>query len=226
MRAILPPAKTPLPPCRAQPARALRARATGSRDWRGLLGAPTSGCLLALLLACVIGVAAARPVPPKPNAPAISLEYAVKATYLYKLAPFVNWPPGEFATNDAPFRICVVGDDPFDDFLEKAVAGRRLGAHPFEVRKLAALTPGADCQIAFIGHLQSQSVREALDAVDGKPVLTVTDSTAAPDAAGIVQFVLDHGRVAFAINTAAAARNHLTVSSKLLNLAVAVRNEG
>lgn len=189
-----------------------------------LWGACKPGHLLALLLACVTTEALARPEPPTP--PKVSLEYAVKATYLYKLAPFVNWPPNEFTAANAPFQICVVGDDPFDDFLEKAVAGRRLGAHPFEVRKLAALTPGADCQIAFIGHLQSQSVREALDAVDGKPVLTVTDSTAAPDAAGIVQFVLDHGRVAFAINTAAAARNHLTVSSKLLNLAVAVRNEG
>lgn len=176
---------------------------------------------LALLLACVGGETLAQP-----TSPAVSLEYAVKATYLYKLAPFVNWPPTEFTVATAPFRICVVGDDPFDNFLEKAVAGRSYGAHPFQVRKLQALTPTEDCQIAFIGRLQGQSVRQALDAVDGKPVLTVTDSTEAVDQAGIVQFVIDHGRVAFAINTAAAARNHLTVSSKLLSLAVAVRGEG
>jgi len=223
MRAILPPAKTPLPPRRAQPARALRARATGSRDWRGLLGAPTSGCLLALLLACVIGAAAARPAPPKPKAPAISLEYAVKATYLYKLAPFVNWPPGEFAAADAPFRICVVGDDPFDDFLDKAVAGRGFSGHPFEVRRLASLAPDAACQIVFFGQLPAQDMHDALAAVSGKPVLTVADSHA-PEPGAIVHFVVHHGRVGFEIDTGAAERNHLTISSKLLSLAVAVRD--
>jgi hypothetical protein len=154
----------------------------------------------------------------------VSLEYAVKATYLYKLAPFVNWPPTEFTTPDQPFRICVVGDDPFGDYLKSAVAGRSLGTHPFEVRRLDALTPEADCQIAFIHHLASQSIDQALDAVSGKPVLTVIDS-AAPHSGGIVQFVIEGGRVRFDIDTIAAARNHLTISSKLLNLALAVKGE-
>jgi hypothetical protein len=181
------------------------------------------GYLLALLLACVTSESVARPGPPAHSA--LSLEYAVKATYLYKLAPFVNWPPTEFTTATTPFRICVVGDDPFDDFLDKAVAGRRFGAHPFEVRRLDALTPAVGCQIAFISHLAPEGVRHALDAVSGKPVLTVTDSAAA-DQGGIVQFVIRNGRVAFEIDTSAAARNHLTISSKLLQLAVAVKDEG
>jgi len=51
-----------------------------------------------------------------------SLETAVKATYLYKFAPFVTWPqrPG-------PFVICVVGRDPFGPVLDQAVAGQRAG---------------------------------------------------------------------------------------------------
>ncbi|HEV7122601.1 MAG TPA: YfiR family protein [Rhodanobacter sp.] len=162
-----------------------------------------------------------QPLPPAQ--PAVSLEYAVKATYLYKLAPFVNWPPTTFATATTPFRICVVGQDPFDDYLDKAVAGRSMGAHPFEVRHLHALTPTVDCQIAFIGRLAPQSVHDALDAVSGTPVLTVTDS-AEEGRGGIVQFVIRDGRVAFEVDTAAAARNHLTISSKLLQLAVAVKD--
>lgn len=177
--------------------------------------------LLALLLTCVIGEALGQPLP-SAQAP-VSLEYAVKATYLYKLAPFVNWPPTAFATATAPFRICVVGDDPFDDYLDKAVAGRGLGAHPFEVRHLDDLTPAMDCQIAFISRVAPQSVHDALEAVSGTPVLTVTD-TAAEGQGGIVQFVIRDGRVVFEVDTAAATRNHLTISSKLLQLAVAVKD--
>jgi hypothetical protein len=177
------------------------------------------GRLLVLLLACVAGGAQGQPLSPKPT---VSLEYAVKATYLYKLAPFVTWPPTAFTTATAPFRICVVGDDPFDDYLDKAVAGRGLGSHPFEVRRLDALTAGTHCQIAFISRRALQSVGDALDAVSGEPVLTVTDAVA-QDQGGIVQFVIRDGRVAFEVDTAAAARNHLSISSKLLRLAVAVK---
>ena len=180
----------------------------------------SAACLFVLLLACVTCETWAQPMPR--GSEEVSLEYAVKATYLYKLAPFVNWPPQEFATPDAPFTICVVGADPFDDFLVKAVAGRRLGAHPYQVRALDALTPDVDCQIAFIGRLSSQTVQQALSAVSGKPVLTVVDS-AESGAGGIVRFVIKQGRVGFEIDTVAAERNHLTISSKLLSLALAVR---
>jgi len=203
---------TPMPP--------LRARAAQWLAWLCRRRACQPACLLALLLACTTFEALARS---EPSQPAVSLEYAVKATYLYKLAPFVNWPPDEFTAPDAPFRICVAGDDPFDDYLTKAVARRRLGAHPFEVRKLDTLTADAQCQIVFISHLPSQSIRQALDAVNGMPMLTVVDSTA-PEQGGIVQFVIEQGRVRFVIDTVAAARNRLTISSKLLNLAVAVRD--
>jgi len=155
----------------------------------------------------------------------VSLEYAVKATYLYKLAPFVSWPPTTFTAPDAPFEICIVGDDPFDDYLEKAIAGQGLGSHPFAVRRMDKLESGADCQVAFIGHLTTQSLGDALAAVDGEPVLTVTDSDIAGDNGSVMQFVIERGRVHFDINTTAAARNHLAISSKLLNLALAVKDE-
>ena len=213
------------PPNRTTPGDAIRAQDVVLRKERREVRATRLACRVALLLACAAAVRAhAMPLSPQaqPAPQAVSLEYAVKATYLYKLAPFVNWPAEEFATPDAPFRICVVGDDPFDDFLDNAVTGRRFGNHPFEVHRLDSLTPEADCQIAFLGRVPSQSISQALEAVRGTPVLTVVDSTV-PDRGGIVQFVVKHGRVRFDIDTAAAARNHLTISSKLLNLALVVR---
>lgn len=176
--------------------------------------------VIALALLCVTCESLAQPTPSK-----ISLEYAVKATYLYKLAPFVDWPPKTFSAPNAPFLICIVGDDPFDDYLEHATAGRGLGTHPFAVRRMDTLSPDAGCQIVFIGHLSNESIADALAAVDGKPVLTVTDSDAVDDGGSIMQFVIEHGQVRFDINTSAATRNHLAISSKLLNLALAVKDD-
>lgn len=172
-------------------------------------------CTMAMLL--MLPFATLLALPPQPD---ISLEYAVKATYLYKLAPFVNWPPGTFTSPDAPFDICVLGSDPFHDFLEKSVAGRRLGTHPFKVLRLDSVGPDDDCQIVFIHDARAEQVRAALQALDGKPVLTVTDSEDAGSRGCIVQFVIRRGHVQFEIDNAAAVRNHLAISSKLLGLAV------
>lgn len=195
---------------------------SGSRGWLRWLHARAAGKLLACLLVLASSQASAQAA--APGHAAVSLEYEVKATYLYKLAPFVNWPPTTFTAPNAPLRICVVGDDPFDDYLDHAVAGHSFGAHPFQVRRLEVAASTQNCQIVFVGRLPAQDITRTLHALDGQPVLTVLDSTIA-EQGGIVQFVMDHGRVRFAIDVAAAARNHLTINSKLLSLALSVRGE-
>ncbi|HEX7369514.1 MAG TPA: YfiR family protein [Rhodanobacteraceae bacterium] len=173
--------------------------------------------LLALPLLPSVALSAHRPQL------TVSLENAVKATYLYKLAPFVQWPAGTFASSDAPFEICVVGGNPFDHFLDKAIAGRKLGTHPFAVRWLGDAATADDCQIVFIAEPDADATRAALQVFAGKPVLTVTDTGTSNDVGSVVQFVLDHGHVRFDVDNAAAARNHLVISSKLLNLALSVK---
>jgi hypothetical protein len=175
--------------------------------------------VLAALSLCVAGATCAQPVPP----PA-SLEYAIKATYLYKLVPFVEWPPLAFASRQAPFFICVVGENPFDGYLSRAVAGHRVGTHPLVVRNLRTLEGEHGCRIVFISGLHDARLRLALAAVAGRPVLTVTDSTIDPDVPSVIHFVIEKGHVRFDIDLGAAARNDLKLSSKLLHLAVTVRH--
>lgn len=141
-----------------------------------------------------------------------SLEYAVKATYLYKFAPFVEWPATAFASADSPITICVSGTDPFGALLDRATADQRVDGRPIAVHHIASVTADSGCHILFIGD----SVSQALDAVRGQPVLTVTDD--APGSHGIINFVIRDGKVRFEIDSDAAAQNHLVISSKLLNL--------
>ena len=50
-----------------------------------------------------------------------SLEYRVKAAYLFNFTKFVDWPPGAIA-DGAPFTICVAGTSPFVSALEDTMA--------------------------------------------------------------------------------------------------------
>ncbi|MGH6971763.1 MAG: YfiR family protein, partial [Caulobacteraceae bacterium] len=64
----------------------------------------------AAVVLAALGLALA-PLPATAQPP--SLEYAVKATFLYKFGPFVAWPTATFASPRSPFAVCVFGEDPF-----------------------------------------------------------------------------------------------------------------
>ena len=177
---------------------------------------------LGRVYAARIAIAALLLAPAAPAAAGTgSLELAVKATYLYKLAPFVTWPASAAQTS-APLTICVQGGDPFGPLLDRAVAGQSVAGRPVAVRRVPKLEADSGCAIAYVAGSAAQSQTQALAAVEKAPVLTVTDAARGP-AKGIVHLVLDGGKVRFSIDAARASNAGLEISSKLLALAVVVR---
>lgn len=167
------------------------------------------------LLAALVYAAAGFPV-----AAQASLEIAVKATDLYKFAAFVEWPSSAFSGPTEPAVLCVAGDDPFGPVLDQAVRGQRIGGRPITVVRLDRVDRGAPCSILFVAPSRRQPPGDALDKVRGQPVLTVTDEAGDPGARGMIDFVLQDGRVRFRIDPRMAERSGLQISSKLLSLAV------
>lgn len=149
-------------------------------------------------------------------------EYAVEATYLYKLAAFVTWP--QYTLPPDRFVICVVGNAPFGAMLNRAVAGQSAQQRPIMVRHYRTIAANPGCQILFAAGGE-QSVADELAAVNGAPVLTVTDGQGWHSPAGIVNFVLRAGHVRFELDPAAAAANDLKLSSKLVGIALGLREE-
>ncbi len=149
-----------------------------------------------------------------------TLETSIKATYLYKFAPFVTWPESDPAK---PFVICVVGADPFGAVLDQAVAGQSYAQRPFQVARMETVSKQSQCDIAYLGGSRSQPVDAALQTLHGAPVLTVTDDGTAD---GMIAFRLAGGHVRFRVDDDAAGDSGLTISSKLLSLALAVKTKG
>ena len=147
-----------------------------------------------------------------------SVEYAVKATYLYKFAPFVEWPAGTFRSSADPLVLCVAGSDPVTDLVGDAVKGQVVGGRAIDVVRLSPAVHDPRCHILYMA-LKGAAASAVLERMRGTPVLTVTDAASDARATGIVNFVVQDNRVRFEIDQRAAAENHLVVSSKLLNLA-------
>lgn len=154
-----------------------------------------------------------------------ALEYAIKATYLYKFAAYVEWPASAFAAPDSPLALCVAGDDPFGATLDSAVRDQRIAGRAVVVRRLKSVGRDTDCQVLFAGGADPQRA-QFLAAVRGSAVLTVTDRRESGGTAGIIDFVMRDNRVRFDIDEAAATRSGLAISSKLLKLALNLKPPG
>lgn len=164
------------------------------------------------------GAAIVSGAPRQVQAQGGSMEYAVKAAYLYKFTPFVQWPPDAFASATSPFFLCVQGDDPFGPALDQATHGRNVEDHPVVVRRLRPQDTATGCQILYVADARLPGSASVLRSVRGSPVLTVSDQGRGDGA--IIQFVVKAGHVRFSIDPALAAANHVAISSKLLSLAV------
>lgn len=142
-------------------------------------------------------------------------EYEIKAAFLYKFAGFVQW-----LNDSGKGAICigVVGQDPFGTMLNVVIDGKNLNGRSFTVRRSGNARDLTGCRIVFISSSERPRLRAILNQLQ-PDVLTVGDLPGFCEAGGVIGFELVDHRVRLRINLEAAQRNHLQISSKLLNLA-------
>ena len=153
-------------------------------------------------------------------AAAASTEAQVKAAYLYKFASFVRWP--ENATRRSTFRLCVAGRGDIVGALRELVRGQQIEGRPVEIQSVSARQSdrAAGCNVLFFGR-GAQTARGLSSATDRYPVLTVGDRNSGTGG-GVIDFTVRDGKVRFVVDQDLARTRGLELSSKLLDVALAV----
>lgn len=151
-----------------------------------------------------------------------TVEYQVKAAYLYNFAKFVDWPPTAFLRPDDPFTICLAGD-PFGGALDKVIQGEVLNGRKLTIRRIAATDSTAGCQIVYVDPFQDRRYEETNAVPLNSPILTVGETEDFINNGGMIRFIKSGHRIQFQINADAVSRASLKVSSRLLRLAEIVR---
>lgn len=172
---------------------------------------------LAPVLAAVVltvAMAAARPQSAHPT------QYDVEAVYLFNFGKFVSWPQ----KNTPGFVICVLGENPFGSALDRTISGESIAGKNVEDRQLAHEAEVGGCSILYISRSEEQHLPRILNATRNAPVLTVSDIPNFTQRGGMIQFVVDNGKVRFQVNRTPAERSGLALSSELLKVAVRVTN--
>jgi hypothetical protein len=158
---------------------------------------------LIVVLAYTSGVARAQ---------SVSLEYQVKAAYLFNFVKFVGWPA---AAPGGPITICIAGQNPFGTALEETIRGETVDGRSIATRTVPEADSG--CHVVFVPR--GANAAASLRAARALPVLTVGEASDFIENGGIINFVTDAGAVRFQIDQDAASRVGLQISSRLLRLA-------
>jgi len=143
----------------------------------------------------------------------------VKAVFLYNFTQFVVWPKHVFNNNTAPFVIGVLGENTLGSSLNEVIESEEVDQHPIVVKYYTSITPNIDeCQILFIDK-SFPAVKQVIESLKGKPVLTVSDSENFTRRAGMLRFYIEGGKVRIEINQETSQKSGLEISSKLLRIA-------
>jgi len=172
-------------------------------------------CLLIFLFSCA-------PASAQETLP----EYQVKAAYLFNFLKFVEWPEEAFPDPLAPIVIGICGEDLFGNSLPQVIIGKTVQGRDLIIHRYHTGEDLRGAHILFISPSEKKRLPLILSSLHGASVLTVADMEGFLEGGGIIQFVSENNRVRFAINTDAASKAKLKMSSKLLSLARIVGGNG
>ena len=149
-------------------------------------------------------------------------EYDLKATFLYHLAQFVDWPPDAFPTEETPLVIGVLGADPFGKILDEIVQGEVVKNRKLSVKRYHSMEEITNCHILFISPSESAHLDQIFSSLKKRNILTVGDTEGFAQRGGMVRFMIEKNKIRLRINLDSAKAASLTISSKLLRAATLV----
>jgi hypothetical protein len=153
-----------------------------------------------------------------------SVEYKIKAGYLYNFTKFVTWPE----INSETFNLCILGEDPFGELIDP-IEKRTAFGQPIKLFRFDSLDAlkrtnnKPHCHIIFVssslGSVRKDIIGDGAQVIrDLNKTLTVGESDNFAMQGGMIGFVNREGRIKLQVNLKKIKQSDLKVSAKLLEV--------
>lgn len=156
--------------------------------------------------------------------PAPVSEQEIKAAFMFNFAKFVEWPPQAFPGDSSPFVVCSFGKNEVAEALKDGVEGKTVQNRTIAVDVVTTASGAKACQVLYFDMTEVGHLAPILHTLEAAHVLTVGEMETFVGAGGIIGFIVRSNQLRFSINNAEAKKAGLKISSKLLTLAVEVKN--
>lgn len=173
---------------------------------------------LATVCALLAVISTGSPWVTAPRAQRVASVQDVKAAFLYNFTRYVTWPDG-IPPPAEPFRLCIVADRDTTEAARRAMEGETVHGRPAQTHVPKTAEEVRTCQLLFVAEDAEHRVRPLIAAALQSPTLVVGEGETFTSRGGAIGFVIENGKVRFDVHSRNAARNGLSISSRLLNVA-------
>lgn len=154
-----------------------------------------------------------------------TLEYKIKAGYLYNFTKFITWPEDDLET----FNLCVFGDDPFGRIIN-SIEKKSVKNKPIRVHRIQKTSEAKHCHIIYFSStLNAQLFLPSILTVSSLDPLIVgsisTRSIQTIQTTSIIVFFQQEDKIKIHINLNGLRKNGLDISAKLLEVADVYKGE-
>jgi len=167
-------------------------------------------------------------VPLRSLAAANSMEYQVKAGFLFNFAKFVEWPPRPQPAH-AELRLGIAAPEEIFELMAGALEGKIVGERSIHVERITAADLEKESALPQIVFVQQDTQRPRQDSgfnlpqlfalAEKQSILVVGESAGFATSGGIIGFVQRGENLRFQVNLARAQRAGLKLSARLSGLA-------
>jgi hypothetical protein len=153
----------------------------------------------------------------------VARENKIKAAYIYHIINFIQWPDvANTASQPNRINVCLLGDTEFKSSLAPLA---REATSPIDVVVNHSLDSVNGCHILYFAQTSPEHTRDFLAHVCRRPILTLGDTRGFARAGGMIGFVIHDNNVRLEVNVAAARQSRITISAKLLEVALNIIDE-
>jgi len=161
-------------------------------------------------------------IPGIASASASSKEYKLKAAYLLNFARFVYWPEEAFEKTGNNFNLCVYGESPFGENLDK-LSSKKILKRNIKLSYVKSLEESSACHIVFICSSEEAELENLITDLPDRIMLTVSDIEGFSAGGGMIEFVRVGNKIKFEINVKESTKQGIKYRSQLLEVAEHLR---
>jgi hypothetical protein len=99
------------------------------------------------------------------------------ARFVMNFGRFIDWPESAFPAAGSDLKVCILGENQLGRSMDQIVNGKKAGDRTMAVSTLSGsdLAGAKACQIVFVSASETARASEVTAALQGTPVLTVSE---------------------------------------------------
>lgn len=144
---------------------------------------------------------------------------------VYKFLGYSTWPNNRFNDAHSPYRIWVIGSDEIKNELKDIVAQRLIDGRPIEIYSAKTPEQIGDAHLVFVARNMESLLPILVPLAKKTSFLIVTENEKGLVTGSTINLRLVDKRIGFDVSLTSAREYGITLSSRLLAIAISVKEE-